>query len=88
MPKALLKNFIRDSAKREPYPGAPFIVKEDYVSKYSLPVELPEQFADAKRKYDRREEKKRKVCDTTACESRPHAVTECLSLVTTRVRHA
>lgn len=75
LPKALLKNFIRDSAKREPYPGAPFIVKEDYVSKYGLSVELPEQFADAKRKYDRREEQKRKVCDTMRISS---AGTECL----------
>jgi hypothetical protein len=61
LPRPLLKNFIRDSTRRDPYPGAPFIVKEAYANRFGLAAELPTRYAEAKARYDAREAKKRRA---------------------------
>jgi hypothetical protein len=61
LPRPLLKNFIRDSTRRDPYPGAPFIVKEAYADRFGLAAELPARYAEAKARYDAREAKKRRA---------------------------
>eukprot|EP00124_Ichthyophonus_hoferi_P002398 Ihof_evm2s162 gene=Ihof_evmTU2s162 len=60
LPKAMLKAFIRDSAKREPYVGAIWVVKDEYIKRFGLAEEVPEAVAALRDKWSQKEAAKNK----------------------------
>eukprot|EP00123_Amoebidium_parasiticum_P017423 comp23846_c0_seq1/m.41656 comp23846_c0_seq1/g.41656 ORF comp23846_c0_seq1/g.41656 comp23846_c0_seq1/m.41656 type:complete len:1033 (-) comp23846_c0_seq1:12-3110(-) len=60
LPKPMLRAFVRDSAKREPFIGSVWVVKDEYVQRFNLPTELPPEAAALKEKWDQKEEARAK----------------------------
>ncbi|KAI5781156.1 ATP-utilizing chromatin assembly and remodelling N-terminal-domain-containing protein [Geopyxis carbonaria] len=58
--KAMLRSFIKNTVSREPWNGAPWLVKEEYATRYKIPQNIPPHLQKASTSAERKAQQARR----------------------------